>query len=117
MLRLTLPGDVEELPPPPDQANAELPPPTVTAQQIDAVSPPLLTCAAKIANFPQMNAFDATVVKRLKVQPHGHKSTIAWGRFCYGPTAASYGDLVKRLDPGSPERAALSHPIAVYGTV
>ncbi|MFF4205772.1 hypothetical protein ACFYZ8_34555 [Streptomyces sp. NPDC001668] len=119
VLKLTLPGDVEDLAPPPQQANPHLPPHAVTAQSIDTVAPllpPLLNCAAKIAQFLQLNAFDDTVVKRFKVQPHGHKGTIPWGRFCYGPAAAAYGELVRRLDPDGPGRAP-SHPVAVYGTV
>lgn len=51
------------------------------------------------------------------MQPYGRKTTIPWGRFCYGPTADAYGDLAERLDPKRPEKTAPSHPIAVYGTV
>ncbi len=119
VLMLTLPGVLEDLAPIPEQAETELPLHAVTARQIDTVPPPLpplLNCAAKIARFLQLNAFDDKVVKRFKVQPHGYKSTIPWGRFCYGPTAAAYGELVKRLDPDSPERSP-SYPVAVYGTV
>lgn len=118
VLKLTLPGDVEDLAPP-EQADPGSPPYSVTAQKIDTVAPPLpplLNCAAKIARFLQLNAFDDKAVNRFRVRPHGHRTTIPWGRFCYGPTAAAYGDLVQRLDPNSPGRAP-SHPVAVYGTV
>lgn len=119
VLKLTLPGDVEDLAPPLEHAQAEPPLDTVPGQRIDTVSPPLpplLNCAAKVARFLQLNAFDDKAVKRFRVQPHGHKSTIPWGRFCYGPSSAAYGELVQRLDPVSPGRSP-SHPVAVYGTV
>lgn len=119
VLKLTLPADVKDLAPPPQQTDPQLPPHAVTGQKIDTVAPPLpplLNCAAKIARFLQLNAFDDKAVQRFKVQPHGHKGTIPWGRFCYGPSSAAYGDLFRRLDPDSPGRAP-SHPVAVYGTV
>ncbi|MCL3999244.1 hypothetical protein M4438_38160, partial [Streptomyces lavenduligriseus] len=91
----------------------------MTGQQIDTVAPPLpplLNCGAKIARFLQLNAFDNKVVEKFRVQPHGYKTTIPWGRFCYGPTAAAYGELVQRLDPKTTKHPP-SHPVAVYGTV
>ncbi|MEU8545250.1 hypothetical protein AB0C52_35505 [Streptomyces sp. NPDC048717] len=118
VLKLTLPGDVEDLAPP-EQKGLEGLPHAVTGQQIDTVAPPLpplLNCAAKIARFLQLNAFDNKTVEKFRVQPHGSKTTIPWGRFCYGPTAAAYGELVQRLDPTTTKRAPF-HPVAVYGTV
>jgi hypothetical protein len=118
VLKLTLPGAMEDLAPPP-QADPTSAPGAVTARRIDTVRPalpPLLNCAAKIARFLQLNAFDDNLVRRFRVQPHGHKNTIPWGRFCYGPSAAAYGELVGRLDPARGGRAP-SHPVAVYGTV
>ncbi|RII07977.1 hypothetical protein DSC45_34240 [Streptomyces sp. YIM 130001] len=120
VLKLTLPSDVKALAPGPVDMQPQLPPPGVTAQQIDTVPPPLpplLNCAAKIARFLQLNAFDDKLVAKFKVQPHGRKSTIPWGRFCYGPTAASYGALMERLVSTGAKTAPLSHPVAVYGTV
>ncbi|UDM05400.1 hypothetical protein [Streptomyces longhuiensis] len=120
VLKLTLPGDLADVAPVPDETKPELPPQDVRAQQIDTVPPPLpplLNCAAKIARFLQLNAFDDKVVAKFKVQPYGRKTTIPWGRFCYGPTTDAYADLAARLDPQRPEKAAPSHPIAVYGTV
>ncbi|MEV1042374.1 hypothetical protein AB0J01_38045 [Streptomyces sp. NPDC050204] len=117
VLKLTLPGDVEGLAPLPDQADPHPPQNAVSARRIDTVAPPLpplLNCAARIARFLQLNAFDDKVVSRFKVQPHGRRSPIPWGRFCYGPTAAAYGELVRRLDT---PKSAPSHPVAVYGTV
>lgn len=119
VLKLTLPGDVEDLAPAEPDAPAAPQPPPVTGRIIETVSPPLpplLNCAARIVRFLQMNAFDDKVVRRFRVQPHGYKSTIPWGRFCYGPSPTAYGELVRRLDPDSPERTP-SHPVAVYGTV
>ncbi|MFE0775390.1 hypothetical protein [Streptomyces sp. NPDC058861] len=118
VLKLTLPSNVEDLAPP-EQTRPEGLPHAVTGQQIDTVTPPLpplLNCAAKIARFLQLNAFDNKTVEKFRVQPHGSKTTIPWGRFCYGPTAAAYGELVQRLDPSTTKRAP-SHPVAVYGTV
>ncbi|QIB49559.1 OB-fold nucleic acid binding domain-containing protein [Streptomyces aureoverticillatus] len=120
VLKLTLPGDLGDMAPLPAQAEPLPLPQDVTALQIDTVAPPLpplLNCAAKIARFLQLNAFDDKVVAKFKVQPYGRKTTIPWGRFCYGPTAASYGDLAKRLDPEDDQKAPPSHPVAVYGTV
>ncbi|MFB6881436.1 hypothetical protein ACFCY8_11450 [Streptomyces noursei] len=119
VLRLTLPDSLEDLAPVPEPTGPPQPPDEATARRISTVPPalpPLLNCAAKIARFLQLNAFDNKIVQRFRVQPHGYKSTIPWGRFCYGPTATAYGQLVKRLDPDSPGRAPL-HPVAVYGTV
>lgn len=118
ILKLALPGDVEDLAPS-TLAVSEAPPLPVTGKIIDTVPPPLpplLNCAAKIARFLQANAFDDKVVRRFRVQPHGHTSTIPWGRFCYGPSATAYGELVQRLDPDG-TGSAPSHPVAVYGTV
>ncbi|MFF9786347.1 hypothetical protein [Streptomyces nigrescens] len=119
VLRLTLPNSLSDLAPGPEPTGPQQPPAEATGRRISTVPPalpPLLNCAAKIAHFLQLNAFDNKVVERFRVQPHGYKNTIPWGRFCYGPTAAAYGQLVKRLDPDSPGRAP-SHPVAVYGTV
>ncbi|MFB8000145.1 hypothetical protein ACFC4G_46180 [Streptomyces sp. NPDC056002] len=120
VLKLTLPGDLKDVAPVPDETKPLLPPQDVTAQQINTVPPPLpplLNCAAKIARFLQLNAFDDKVVAKFKVQPYGRKTTIPWGRFCYGPTTDAYAELAARLDPQRPEKTAPSHPIAVYGTV
>ncbi|WP_435060498.1 hypothetical protein [Streptomyces sp. bgisy060] len=118
VLKLALPGDVQDLTPP-EQTDPDGPPHAVTGQQIDTAPPPLpplLNCAAKIARFLQLNAFDNNAVQRFRVQPQGYKTTIPWGRFCYGPTAAAYGELAQRLDPTTTKRAP-SYPVAVYGTV
>ncbi|MEU5836399.1 hypothetical protein ABZ820_22395 [Streptomyces diacarni] len=119
VLRLTLPNNLADLGPELESAGLQPPPEEATSRRINTVPPalpPLLNCAAKIARFLQLNAFDDTAVKRFKVQPHGYKAPIPWGRFCYGPTPESYGQLATRLDPTSSARTP-SHPVAVYGTV
>ncbi|MFE2693736.1 hypothetical protein [Streptomyces mirabilis] len=113
ILRLNLPENLTDLPPaaPDDDEVGE----DVVRHSVTTVRPllpPAVNSAAKIAMLLHIHDFETKIVDRFKVRPHNGR-LIPWGKFCYGPTAASYTELYERCRRGE----VFTHPVAVFGTV